>query len=141
MLRFLGGKKLNVPGSGDMSAFPELENVFGLNIVTADQERYLDAATDDLYVIAIGGYDLASIKNRKPKLLWTTRIAAPSRGFVLADTLPAMAAIAGPNIGRETVKPVWVSADEKFKAEVLIGPTTVVPDSAPGQAKPEPKDK
>ncbi len=50
-----------------------------------------------------------------------------------------MAAIAGPNIGRETVKPVWISADEKFKAEVLVGPATVVPDSMPVQTKPEQK--
>jgi hypothetical protein len=59
-------------------------------------------------------------------LLWTTKISCPSRGLALPETLPVMLAIAGPNIGRETARPVAVRASEKFKTEVTIGDPTVV---------------
>jgi hypothetical protein len=32
-----------------------------------------------------------------------------------------MVMIAGPNIGRETVRPMWVRASDRFKAEVKFG--------------------
>jgi hypothetical protein len=67
--------------------------------------------------------------------------------------MPAMLAIAGPHLGRETARPVWVSASEKFKPNVKLGeiqlveyldgaPLTVVekPADAP-KAKPLRKNK
>ena len=59
-------------------------------------------------------------------LLWTTKISCPSRGLGMPETLPVMLALAGPNIGRETPKPVAVKATDKFKPEVRIGDPTVV---------------
>ena len=45
---------------------------------------------------------------------------------MMRETLPAMLTLAGPHIGRETVKPVSIKATEKFKGEVKIGEPTVV---------------
>ncbi len=50
-----------------------------------------------------------------------TRIAAPSLGFELGEVLPAMLAIGGPVFGRDTPKPVWVNADDRFKPNVTLG--------------------
>ncbi len=58
--------------------------------------------------------------------MWLTKISCPSRGLALPEALPAMLAIAGPNIGRETAKPVWVKAAEQFRTEVKIGDPSVV---------------
>jgi hypothetical protein len=58
--------------------------------------------------------------------LWMTKISCPSRGLALPETLPAMLALAGPYIGRETAKPVSVKATEQFKTEVKIGDPTLV---------------
>ena len=85
-----------------------------------------DAASDDLYIAAIAAYDFAAAERREKKLLWMTKISCPSRGLALPETLPAMLAIAGPNIGRETAKPVWVKATDQFKPEVKIGDPSVV---------------
>lgn len=127
MLRFMGGEKLGLREASSGLHIPELESIAGLSVHGADKERFLEAAKDDLYVIAVACYDYEEfVKSRNLKLLWVTKIATPSRGFVLADTLPTMAIIAGPNLGRETPTPVWVSADEKFKADVILGEAQVI---------------
>ena len=127
MLRFLGGEKLGIHGASSTPEMPGFEEIAGLHMNTSEMEQFIDAAQNDLYVIAVAGYDMASFRTGKPKRLWMTKIATPSKGFVMDQTLPSMIAIAAPNIGRETVKPVWVDADDKFRAEVLIGTATVVP--------------
>jgi hypothetical protein len=85
-----------------------------------------DLATEDLYVAAISAYDFGAASRQEKVLLWTTKISCPSRGLAMPETLPAMLALAGPYIGRETVKPVSLKATETFKAEVKIGDPTVV---------------
>jgi hypothetical protein len=68
----------------------------------------------------------AAIAKKQKKLLWTTRISCPSRGFWLADVLPTMMAISGPNIGREMSRPAWINASEKYKPDVQIGDPILV---------------
>jgi len=45
-----------------------------------------------------------------------------------------MLALAGPQVGRETARPVVVTAGERFKAEVKIGDPTVVGSGDPPAA-------
>ena len=120
MLRFLGGGKLNMLETDPFSTAP-YTGIAGINLLSADQGNLLEVAKDDLYVISIGSYSFESMKTKTPKCLWRTKISAPSRGFVMAETLPKVAVLAGPNIGKETSQPVWVSVDSRLKAEVKIG--------------------
>ena len=118
-LRFLGGDKLSLvpesPDDGTGSLLP------GLTRFDRDAEAISDVARDGLYVMALVGYEFPVTQPKHPKLLWRTKISCPATGLVLADTLPTMLAIGAPYIGRETGRPVWVNASDKFKPEVRIG--------------------
>lgn len=119
MVRFLGGDKLGlVPDSPDPWSATEMP---GLTRFNPDAEAIADVARDDLYVVALAGYEFPVKEPKHPKLLWRTKISCPARGLVMSDTLPTMVAIAAPYIGRETGAPVWINASDKFKPEVHIG--------------------
>ena len=119
MVRFLGGDKLGlVPDSPDPWGATEMP---GLTRFNPDAEAIADVARDDLYVVALAGYEFPMKEPKHPQLLWRTKISCPARGLVMADTLPTMVAIAAPYIGRETGAPVWINASDKFKPEVHIG--------------------
>lgn len=124
IVRFLGGRKL---GISDDYFHPLLQPVLGLQIYDYAAKTLLEVAREDFYVIVVSAYDLESAlqkKHRPP--VWTTRIAAPSLGFRMADVVPAMLAIAGPQFGRETPRPVWINASDKFKPNVTFGELKLV---------------
>lgn len=125
LLRFLGGAKLGlISAHGD--PFPEQTLQAGLIPLGGAARDLVEASTDDLYIAAISAYAVDSRDPKHPALLWNTRISAPSRGFWMPDALPAMLAIASPYVGRETNKPVWIRATEKFKPEIHLGDMRVV---------------
>jgi len=125
LLRFMGAYKVGLV-SKDPHHIDTDELMPGLFSHGAEADALADAATDDLFVAALSAYDFGAASRKQKVLLWTTKISCPSRGLRLADALPVMLAVAAPNIGRETPKPVWVSAAEKFKPEVKIGDPQVV---------------
>lgn len=125
MLRFLGAYKLGLV-SKEPGAFQQDLLMPGTLFRDADSEMIMDLATDDLYVAAISAYDYNAATRGEKVLLWTTKISCPSRGLALDQTLPAMLALAGPHIGRETDKPVSIKATDKFKPEVKIGDPIMV---------------
>lgn len=125
LLRFLGGEKLGILAKR-ADPFIEQNLLPGLRFQTGDARNLADTAQDDLYVIAIAAYDVKLAANGRGLLLWNTRISAPSRGFWLPEALPAMLAIATPYIGRETDKPVWIRATDKFKPNIQLGDTKMV---------------
>ena len=125
MRLFLGGDKLGVV-SKYPDPFPEQTLMPGLIYATGDARNLLDVATDNLYVIVIAAYDTKLDSRKRGVPLWNTRISCPSRGFWLPEALPAMLAMGGPEIGRETPKPVWVMATDRFKPEVKLGDLKVV---------------
>jgi hypothetical protein len=125
LMRFMGAYKLGLI-SKEPTGFMDDLMTPGLSFRDADQDLIYGLATEDLYVAAIAAYDFQAMKRKEKVLLWTTKISCPSRGLALPETLPVMLAIAGPNIGRETARPVAVRASDKFKAEVTIGDPTVV---------------
>ena len=125
LMRFMGAYKLGLI-TKDPDPFMSDTMMQGVLFRDADQELIYDLATEDLYVAAIAAYDFASATRKEKVLLWTTKISCPSRGLAMPETLPVMLALAGPNIGRETIKPVSIRATDKFKPEVKIGDPTVV---------------
>jgi hypothetical protein len=125
LLRFLGAYKLGLIAK-EPNGFQQDLLLPGAMFRDADSEMISDLATEDLYVAAISAYDYAAAVQQQKSLLWMTKISCPSRGLAMPQTLPAMLALAGPYIGRETAKPVSVKATEQFKAEVKIGDPTVV---------------
>jgi hypothetical protein len=125
LLRFLGAYKLGMI-TKERDPFHQDLMLPGALFRDADRDMIADLATEDLFVAAISAYDYASATRQEKALLWMTKISCPSRGLGLPETLPAMLALAGPYIGRETEKPVSLKATEQFKAEVKIGDPTVV---------------
>ena len=125
LLRFMGAYKLGLVAK-EPNAMLDDTLMQGVIFRDADQDLINDLSTEDLYVAAIAAYDYAAATRKEKVLLWTTKISCPSRGLGMPETLPVMLALAGPNIGRETARPVAVKATDKFKAEVRIGDPTVV---------------
>lgn len=125
LLRFMGAYKFGLI-SKEPNALLDDSMMPGALFRDADQDLIEDLSTEDLFVAAIAAYDYAAATRKEKVLLWTTKISCPSRGLGLPETLPVMFALAGPNIGRETPKPVAVRATDKFKHEVRIGDPTFV---------------
>jgi len=113
-------------GFSDSTFDPLTPPLGGLSFMDFDSQALYDLASEDLYVAVISAYDLNALSEKKKKMLWTTRISCPSRGFWLPDVLPTMMAISGPNIGREMTRPFWVNASDKYKPDVQIGDPVLV---------------
>ncbi len=124
IVRFLGGQKAGL----DNNFFnPLTAPIMGLTAYSYDAQKLLEVAREDFYMIVVSAYDLeAALERRRKPPLWTTRIAAPSLGFSLADVMPAMLAIGGQQFGRETPRPVWINADDKFTPNVKLGELQLV---------------
>ncbi|MBX3737403.1 MAG: hypothetical protein KF715_11970 [Candidatus Didemnitutus sp.] len=123
IVRFLGGAKV-----GFTRDFfdPLTTPVTGLMTMSYDARNLYEISQEDFYIIVVRAYDLHALKDKQKRLLWMTRIATPSLGFVLGESMPTMLAIAGPHFGRETERPVWMSASEKFKPNVKLGELQLV---------------
>ena len=123
ILKFLGGYKM---GFSAADFDPLVPSFGGLSFHDFDSRALYDISAEDFYVAVIGAYDAAAMAKKQKKLLWTTRISCPSRGFWLADVMPTMMAISGANIGREMSRPTWVNASEKYKPDIKIGDPVLV---------------
>ncbi|HEY0946702.1 MAG TPA: hypothetical protein VGD81_15590, partial [Opitutaceae bacterium] len=112
ILKFLGGYKLGYSEHD----FDPLTAMPGLLVHRSYEAQALnDVATEDFYVAVVSAYDLDAARHKQKKLLWMTRMSCPSIGFAMPDVLPAMLEVGGPNIGRETDRPVWVNVSDHFK--------------------------
>jgi hypothetical protein len=129
VLGFLGYTKGGRYGPME-NAFPELAP--GLSILRDKQQQLWELGSLDYYVIALAAFDYHAMKQEKSKLLWRTHISTPSMGFDMFDALPKMAAIAAPQIGRQTDSPVHILAADHYRPDIEIGTATVVP--AKGEA-------
>jgi len=118
ILKFLGGYKL---GFSDNDFDPLTQPMLGASFMNYEARDFLEAASDDYYMAIVAAYDIEAAKNKKKEQLWVTRISCPSRRYWLSEVMPTMMAIAGPNIGKETPRPVWVNASDKYKPTVKIG--------------------
>ncbi|HTO02266.1 MAG TPA: hypothetical protein VL069_01130, partial [Opitutus sp.] len=124
IVRFLGGEKFGF-SSRRNDAFPEVSLSTGLER-GGDLDKLMDVAMDDLYIAVITAYEVKPSDTNEPIRLWHTRIGCPARGFWLPEAMPAMLAIASPFIGRETPKPVWIRATDKFRPDIQLGDAKVM---------------
>ncbi len=123
-MKFLGGEKMGLYDPHAASFGSSSTSLPELTIMSPDQEMITSTAKDDLYVAALTGYDYRTLaQSKKAVALWKTRISCPSLGLSMDETLPTMLAIATPFIGRETAKPVWIDASDKYKPDIKIGDT------------------
>ena len=120
MARFLGGDKLRLVPEHP-AVWPE-ELQPGLTRLDPDAEAIWTAASDQLYVVALLGFEYPIKEPKHPHLLWRSKVGAPARGLVMADTLPTMLVIAAPYLGHDTPRPVLVRASDRFKPTVEVGP-------------------
>lgn len=121
---FLGGRKL---GLDDNFFNPLTAPLPGLTAYNYEANSLLEVARESFYVIVVSAYDIdAALQKRRRPPVWTTRIAAPSLGFSMGDVLPAMLAIGGAQFGRDTPRPVWINASDKFKPNVTLGELQLV---------------
>lgn len=141
MMEYMGGDKLGL-GRDRMDPFMGLSLPVGLERRSDAAQTIYEAAQDDLYIAGVVAYDFQAAHVRREKeVLWRTRISCPSRGFWLPEALPSMLVIAGPFMGRETPKPVWIDASDKFRPEVILGDSKVLgyldeadgPDASPAK--------
>jgi hypothetical protein len=133
ILKFLGGYKV---GLSDNDFDPAVPSVAGLTAFDFDARDFGELAREDFFVVIVSAYDLKAFQAKQKKLLWMTRISCPSRSLVMQEVLPTMLAIAGPNLGRETARPVWANASDKFKPNVELGDAKVL-EYFDRQPKPE----
>ncbi len=125
LMRFMGAYKLGMI-SKEPNSLMDDTMMQGVLFRDVDQDLIYDLASEDLYVIALAAYDFDAATRKEKVLLWTSKISCPSRGLSLPESLPVMLALAGPHIGRETMKPVAIRASDKFKPDVKIGDPTLV---------------
>lgn len=118
ILKFLGGYKM---GFSKNDFDPLTSTSLGFTLMNFDANTFYDLAQEDFYVAVVSAYDLASIKDKQKRLLWMTRISCPSSGYYMPDVLPMMMALGGPNFGRESDRPVWQRASDKYRPEVKLG--------------------
>lgn len=124
ILSYLGGYKLGLGSSPD-----KIEDSFfgpGASMVNVDAASIDQISDQPFYVVSLAAYDVDSAKTDKPQLLWRTRVSCPSIGHSLPEVLPTMLTIAGPFVGKETRRPVWVNANDHFKPKVEIGEMKVL---------------
>lgn len=137
--RFLGGEKL---GLSSRRAGGEIIPVSLIRRGLDDEARTLQAyAEDNYYVAVVTAYDLAAMRlNPTVTLdhLWITRIACPSLGLSLPEVLPDMLALAGPNLGRETARPVRTVFAGSPQSQVKLGELQVIEYLKEDPAKPAP---
>ncbi len=124
---FLGGAKMGIVADcydGGLFGMPA-----DSRLLDNDARDFLALANDNYYVAVVTAYDLAAME-KNPTLslphLWITRIACPSLGFSLPDALPSMLALAGPNLGRETARPVRVVVPRRERPTVKYGELQVI---------------
>jgi len=127
IVRFLGGEKLGL--TADFYHDRLRPSSYSLRLLDREARDFYAAGTDNYYVAVVTAYDLAAME-RNPTVtldhLWITRIACPSNGVTLPDVLPAMLAIAGPHLGRETARPVRTVTPFGPRGNVTYGELQVI---------------
>ncbi len=140
IVRFLGGEKLGITKDNYNGSL--MPSSFSMRLMDHEARDFYAAGTDSYYIAVVTAYDLAAME-RNPTVsldhLWITRIACPTNGVTLPDVLPAMLAIAGPHLGRETPRPVRTVTPFGRQGTVSYGELQVV--EYLGNSSPEVRDR
>lgn len=81
-------------------------------------ETVLEYAAEDMYGFIISAFEYKSARTAEPVVLWQTRIALPANGKSMSDALTTIVQIAGPQIGRETTKPVLCNTEDRYTTKL-----------------------
>jgi hypothetical protein len=92
--------------------------VFRRNFRTREIETVLEYARDDIYGFIISAFEYKSARTAEPIVLWQTRIGLPANGKGMSEAISVMAQVAGPQIGRETTKPVLVNTQDRYTTKL-----------------------
>lgn len=107
----------------DDIAAPVFPGLYGLEFFrrpfrTREVETVLEYAEEDIYGFIISAFEYKSARTAEPVVLWQTRIGLAANGKGMSEALPVMAQVAGPQIGRETTKPVLVNAKDRYSTKL-----------------------
>lgn len=126
VLSFLGGDKLGLMWEAEDNPFVN-PGVLRRGTRDITSSKTLEASAESLFIATVKAFDYADLKNsEKITLLWVTKIACPSRGLTLNDTLKLMLEIAAPSFGKESKVPVWTQGSEFRQTRVEIGEAQVL---------------
>jgi hypothetical protein len=78
---------------------------------------------EDRYFVVVGAFDWASVKQRKPVLLWSAKFSGYSQGIHLMEAIPALVKGGAPFFGRETKEPQRVPVPLLRDGKVELGET------------------
>jgi hypothetical protein len=90
-----------------------------------EREAVMQGAEDDRYFVTVSAYDFAAARQHKKLLLWQARMSTPSAGFTMAQVIPTLITSGGPQFGRESIRPTWVTAPAARQGKVEVGTPTV----------------
>jgi hypothetical protein len=85
---------------------------------TREIETVLEYAREDIYGFIISAFEYKSARTAEPIVLWQTRIGLPANGKGMSEAISVMAQIAGPQIGRETTKPVLLGTEDRYTTKL-----------------------
>jgi hypothetical protein len=130
-----GGPPLNQPRMIALMAGKGLDN-FDVNTDFLKVEDVMQGTEVGRYFIVVAAYDFdAWFSHHKKVQLWTERVSTERPGLFLPQIIDRLVATAGPYLGRETIKPVWVGVPE---GTVTVGVPVVKGVATPEASVPAP---
>lgn len=104
----------SMPGGGAVHG-PE---IYRRPFRTREVETVLEYAEEDIYGFIISAFEYKTAHMAEPVVLWQTRIALPANGKAMSDALTTIVQLAGPQIGRETTKPVLRNTADRYTTKL-----------------------
>jgi hypothetical protein len=105
-----------------------------------EREPVMQGAKEDRFFVIVSAYDFAAAQQRKKVLLWRTKMSTPSARVTFGEVVGPLIKSGAPHFGRETDRPVWVSAPLDHQGKVELGELTVKEYLGAGPAS-APKEK
>jgi hypothetical protein len=103
-----------MPGRGSVHG-PE---IFRIPFRPREIETVLEYSKEDIFGFIISAFEYKTAHTAEPIVLWQTRIALPANGKSMSDALTTIVQIAGPQIGRETTKPVLRGTQDRYTTKL-----------------------
>jgi hypothetical protein len=103
-----------------------------------EREPVMQGAKEDRFFVIVSAYDFAAAQQKKKVLLWRAKMSTPSAHVTFGEVVAGLIKSGAPHFGRETERPVWVSAPLDNQGRVELGELTVKEYLGSGAS---PKDK
>ena len=125
-LHFMGGDKLDLMWELD----PYIGGLLDPRVLTRGMrsglaDMIMQSASSDLYVLSIQAFDEVEAQHGRSVRLWHTKVSCPATGLEMDRSLYKMVRLAAPIIGRDTPRPILVTAPERT-TKVEIGELKVI---------------